>query len=440
MAEAHLADQAGSTVADRTDRGPDATVASRKPPSVLLSHPTGNQNLRNALRSLAENGMLAEFWTTVAWDRESLWNKVLPAKLRAQLGRRAYDEAPKDRIRCVPWRETVRLGAKYLPFGDAFCAGERPFSVIGMYRHFDRCVAEGLGKINLDAVYAYEGGALQTFHEARRLDVTAIYELPSGYWYWERDLLSNEAERNPEFASLHPKLTDSPGHMQWKDEELRLADSVFVASQHVRRTLTGVVAAEKIKVVNYGAPPAQPPGRPRPDAKGPLKVLFVGALIQRKGIGYLLDAVDQLGADVELTLIGTRFAPNARVDAACQRWPWYESIAYDRVQGFMMQSDVLVLPSLSEAFGLVVTEALACGLPVIITPNVGAGDLIREGREGFVVPICSSEAIAERLGALHRDRELLAAMSQNARATAAARPWAAYREDWADAMRSVLWR
>jgi glycosyltransferase involved in cell wall biosynthesis len=141
---------------------------------------------------------------------------------------------------------------------------------------------------------------------------------------------------------------------------------------------------------------------------------------------------------VELTLIGTRFAPNARVDAACGRWRWYETLSHAEVLKVMMRADVLVLPSLSEAFGLVVTEALACGLPVIITPNVGAGDLIADSREGFIVPICSSEAIADRLSTLHRDRDLLAAMSQNARATAEEKSWTAYRENWANALREVL--
>jgi starch synthase len=409
-------------------------------PAVLLSHPTGNQNLRNALESLNEHGMLKEFWTTVAWDRKSPWNRVLPMGLRAQLARRAYDGPPKDRVRCIPSREMVRLGAKQLGLDNLLCSGERPFSVIGMYRQFDRRVARRLREITVDAVYAYEGGALKTFREAKRLGIAAMYELPSGYWYWERDLLSAEAERNPEFAALHPKLADSAGHMQWKDEELRLADTVFVASQHVRRTLAGVVADEKIRVVNYGAPPVRPAKEISRDKNTPLKVLFVGALIQRKGVGYLLDAVEKLGRKVELTLIGTRFAPNARVDAACRRWRWFETIPYEQVLEAMTRSDVLVLPSLSEAFGLVVTEALSCGLPVIITPNVGAGDLISDGREGFVVPICSSEAIAERLNQMDVDRDLLTAMSRNARKTAAEKSWAVYRENWAAALKGALWQ
>lgn len=409
-------------------------------PAVLLSHPTGNQNLRNALESLNEHGMLREFWTTVAWDPKSPWNRVLPAGLRAQMARRAYDGVPKDKVRCAPSREMVRLGAKHLGLENLLCSGERPFSVIGMYRNFDSRVAKRLPEISVDAVYAYEGGALKTFHEAKQLGIASIYELPSGYWYWERDLQSAEAERNPEFAGLHPKLADSAGHMQWKDEELRLADKVFVASQHVRRTLAGVVADEKIRVVNYGAPPVRPVKDIPRETDAPLKVVFVGALIQRKGIGYLLDAIEKLGRQVELTLIGTRFAPNARVDAACQRWRWFETIPYEQVLEVMTRSDVLALPSLSEAFGLVVTEALSCGLPVIITPNVGAGDLISDGREGFVVPICSSEAIAERLNQMNVDRDLLQSMSRNARETAAEKSWAVYRENWAANLKGALWQ
>jgi starch synthase len=280
---------------------------------------------------------------------------------------------------------------------------------------------------------------LQTFRQAKRQGITALYELPSGHWYWERELLREEAERNPEFASVLPKLSDSSRHMCEKNEEIALADFVVVPSQHVRTTLAGVVPEHKIKVVSYGAPVV----RTRPDIRtephGPLRILFAGALHQRKGIGYLLKAVDMLGSDVDLTLIGQRFAPNTTVDAACKRWQWYETIHHGKVLDIMMQSDVLVLPSISEGFGLVVTEALACGLPVIVTPNVGASDLICDQQEGFVVPVSSAEAIADRLDALNRDRELLAHMSHNAQLTAARQSWEVYREAWAETVRAALW-
>ena len=409
-------------------------------PAVLMSHPTGNQNVRNALRCLVEHDMLAEFWTTIAWNPRSKWNRLLSTGLREQLARRAFADAPKERVKCVPWKEIFRLGLRSSPLNSLLCSGERPFSVIGMYRSFDGSVARRLRGIDVNAVYAYEGGALKTFRQAKQRGITTLYDLPSAYWYWERDLLREEATRNPEMASVLPKLADSDAHMREKDEELALADCIIVASQHVRRTLAGVVPEEKILVVPYGAPPVR--SRPESPTKSrrPLRVLFAGVLHQRKGIGYLLKAVAMLGSDVELTLIGQRFAPNPIVDAACKRWHWLESIPHSQVLDAMMQADVLVLPSISEAFGLVVTEALACGLPVIVTPNVGASDLIRDGQEGFIVPACSAEAIAERLEALHRDRELLTYMSHNAQTAAVTWPWEIYRESLAETVRVASWQ
>jgi glycosyltransferase involved in cell wall biosynthesis len=382
--------------------------------------------------------MLAEFWTTIAWDVQSRWNRLLPAGMRMLLERRTYAGIPRERIKRVPLREMVRLGAQPRFMSGLLTSGERPFSIIGVYRHLDGKVAGRVRGLSPDVVYAYEGGARETFREAKRLGIKTIYELPSSHWYWEHRFLSEEAERNPAFAGLLPKLQDSPSHMQWKDEELSLADFVFVASRHVRDTLYGVVPEEKIRMVSYGAPPVRP-RKPTPrEANRPLQVLFVGALIQRKGISYLLDAVDRLGAEVELTIVGKRFQPNQKVDEVLSRVRWFETLSHGQVLDLMMESDVLVLPSLCEAFGLVVTEALACGLPVVVTPNVGAADLVGDGREGFIVPVCSSQAIAERLHTLHRDRELLAAMSGDAQATAAEKSWESYRSNFAETVGTVV--
>ncbi len=407
---------------------------------VLLSHPTGNQNVRNALRSFAEHEMLAEFWTTIAWSPDSSWDRMLPSGLRGQLAKRAFPEAPRECVKCVPSREIVRLSARSSFLKGFLCSGEQPFSFIGVYRHFDGKVAQRVRAAQLDAVYAYEGGALQTFRAARRLGIATVYEQPSSYWYWARRLLSEEAERNPQFAGLLPNLTDTSRHLQWKDEELALADYVIVPSGHVRRTLAGAVPDERIRVVQYGAPAVQRRKRVSPNPGRPLKVLFVGLLAQHKGISYLLDAVDLLGPQVELTLVGARFRPNSRVDEACSRWRRFEGLPHSSVLELMQEADVLVLPSLTEGCALVVLEALACGLPVIVTPNTGTIEFVRDGCEGFVVPICRSDAIADRLHTLHRDRELLAAMSRNAQATAAEKSWESYRANLAETVRVALWR
>jgi alpha-maltose-1-phosphate synthase len=76
-------------------------------------------------------------------------------------------------------------------------------------------------------------------------------------------------------------------------------------------------------------------------------------------------------------------------------------------------------------------------LPVIVTPNTGASEIVENGREAFVVPICRSDAIVECLSKLDRDRNLLAAMARQAQVTAARNSWDSYRVRWAEAVRGV---
>jgi glycosyltransferase involved in cell wall biosynthesis len=93
----------------------------------------------------------------------------------------------------------------------------------------------------------------------------------------------------------------------------------------------------------------------------------------------------------------------------------------------MLKHDVLVLPSISEGFGLVILEALSCGLPVVTTRNSGGPEVVRDGREGYFVPIRSAEAIAEKLELLARDPALLESMSEAALRRAREFTWANYR-------------
>jgi glycosyltransferase involved in cell wall biosynthesis len=383
--------------------------------------------------------MLEEFWTTLAWNPKSAWNKVLPRNLQVQLARRSISEAPAAQVRSVPWREVVRLGARGTPVAQLLCTGERPFSTQGMSRNFDSHVARRLRQRRPDIVYAYEGSALQTFREAKRQGITTVDEQSSSYTGFTCKLFAVEAERNPQFANLLPPLEDSMLYLERQEQELQLADYVFVPSSFVLRTLEGLVANDKVRVISYGAPPVSPRTRWNLQRSAPLRVLFVGNLGQHKGIGYLLEALDLLGDTAELTLVGRRLRANAIVDQACSRWRWHESLPHSRVLEVMQQSDVLVLPSLSDSFGLVVAEALACGLPVIVTPNTGASEIVRDGREGFVVPICSADAIAERLEMLCRDREMLAELSRRAQVTAAENSWETYRASWARTIRSLAW-
>ncbi|WP_420238873.1 glycosyltransferase family 4 protein [Telmatobacter bradus] len=409
-------------------------------PAVLFAHPTGNQNSRNALRSLNERNMLAAFWTTICWKTNTPLNNVLSQNLRRRLNRRSYSEVPESLIHNTPWREMQRL--LYLSMGIRTPVGtdEKPYSVVGVYRDFDAHVARWLSRHAVDAVYAYEGGALNTFRVAKEKGIPTFYELPSSHWYWNLRLLQGEISRSPEYANLLKILRDSESHLKWKDQELELADHIIVPSSHVRTTLSGVVPEEKIHVVNYGAPVVSVGAAKKNSPGEAIRVLYVGALHQRKGIGYLLQALEQCKVEVDVTLVGMKDAPNAHVDSACKRYRWFESVPHAKVLELMAEADVLIHPSLSEGCALVVLEALANGLPVIVTPNSGTLDFVRDGQEGFVIPICDAQAIADCILQLDTDRELLSRMSLQAQRTATENSWGNYREKWADVIKASLCR
>ena len=106
----------------------------------------------------------------------------------------------------------------------------------------------------------------------------------------------------------------------------------------------------------------------------------------------------------------------------------YADLPGVRMMGFLgtpaaayQQADIFVFPSIEEGSALVTYEAMACGLPVVTTPN--AGSLVRDGVEGFIVPIRDPDALAERVERLRADARLRQEMGRAARMRAEEFTW-----------------
>ena len=177
----------------------------------------------------------------------------------------------------------------------------------------------------------------------------------------------------------------------------------------------------------------------RPSASAASSVsFFVGALSQAKGLGYLLEAVARLGQEIEFTLIGRRISAAIPAPSVLDKYRWIPSLPHDELLQEMSRHDVLVLPSLHEGFGLVMTEAMAQGLVVITTPHTAGPDLITDGVDGFLVPIRSVEAIEETVALLLRDRDRLKSMQKAARRKALGCTWENYRQRLVRLAREVV--
>ena len=395
---------------------------------IILSHPTGNENVRQAAVAFAEANLLEQFFITINWNPGSAFDRILPPRLRESFRRRSFPELVRHRTRSQPTREAMRLffGAMHLPLWSEHERGY--LSIEAISAALDRAVAAEVGKNGrCKLVYAYEDCAMATFAAAERRRIPRVYDLPIGYWRVGQRIFAEESEREPEWTPTLTGARDSNEKLARKEEEVRLATRVVVASTFTKSTFAQAPHQRPITVIPCGAPPAATNEIAKGAAK--LKILFAGSLGQRKGLSYALRAVELIGKkNCELTLLGRKAADGCRpLDQAIRDHRWVPSLSHERVLVEMRQHDVLVFPSLFEGFGLAITEAMSQGTPVITTAHTAGPDIIDDGVDGFIVPIRSAEAIAEKLGLLARDRERLRAMKISARKKAQMRPWENYR-------------
>jgi glycosyltransferase involved in cell wall biosynthesis len=164
-----------------------------------------------------------------------------------------------------------------------------------------------------------------------------------------------------------------------------------------------------------------------PRAGGPFRAFFAGQMSVRKGVHHLLEAWRSAGLrDAELVFAGAprdRYIAGlvARADPTIR---YLGFVPHARLHEAYRRADVFVFPSLAEGGVYVIYEALAAGLPCIVSAN--AGSAVRDGVEGFVVPVGDIEALASRLRQLAGDEALRRRMALAARARAEQFAWPAF--------------
>jgi glycosyltransferase involved in cell wall biosynthesis len=234
-------------------------------------------------------------------------------------------------------------------------------------------------------------------------------------------------------------------YMAWEKqlEELKLCEYLLAPSRFVRDSFTEKgFEVSRVTVLPYGVDLQrfQPAEDMKKGGKA-FRVICVGGISVHKGHIYLLEAWKKLGLrNAELLLVGPIAARMRnilnRYGGLFRHVPF---VPNDEIRREYTRSSVFVLPSLEDGFGLVCAEAMACGVPAIVTVNAGAADIVTHGEDGFVVPIRSPDAIAEHIETLYRDRTLRQEMSDAALAKARNElGWDRYAGRLCDFYRSVL--
>jgi len=370
------------------------------------------------------------------WERAVASTPGVGATYRRTLGRRAPPSG-------LPLERVVEAGVAQ-DFGAAI-AGRMPVARSLQHRTAqrlrfaaERAVAMKAGELagEADVVVASYGTGRFAFEAIRRRGGRAVLSYPIAHNRYQQRFYAEEAELAPAFAAALPRLQELPAeYAERLEAECELADGILVGSAFVRQSFLELgYDPRKIAITPYGVDTARFMPRSAPRQDGTFRVLFVGQIGQRKGMSYLLRGYELFRRpDCELHVVGS-YVPGHEVYRRYQHlYRHTPNVLHEDLPALFHEADVFLFPSLIEGMPLVVLEAMACGVPVITTTH-GPGEVVRDGVDGFFVPIRDPEAIARRLEQLYRDPELRQAMGANARAQAMRHTWEAYAAKAAEAV------
>ncbi len=405
---------------------------------ILISHPTSNQNNRAVIKGLHDSNLMQAFYTTVAAFPGNIFDKLSTFGPFNDLKRRGFDSSIQPYTKTAPFMEIARILSGRFGLASVLEKGTGLFSVDMVYQNLDKKVAANLEKEfkdGLDAVYGYEDGAYHSFKAAKAYNISCLYDLPIGYWRAAQRLMAAEIEKWPAWADTLTGFSDSETKLNRKDAELEMADHIFVASTFTAKTLKDYPKKlAPIQVIPYGFPEPYLNRTYQKDKKT-LKLLFVGGLSQRKGIANMFEAVSNLEPHVSLTVVGGKTADDCQpLNEALKKHTWIPSLPHHKILEIMREHDVLLFPSLFEGFGLVITEAMSQGTPVITTNRTAGPDLIEHGHDGWLVEPGSTESLQACIENLLLHPERVENAGKAALERAKKRPWDAYGLELAEAI------
>ncbi|MCZ3366924.1 MULTISPECIES: glycosyltransferase family 4 protein [Methanobacterium] len=207
---------------------------------------------------------------------------------------------------------------------------------------------------------------------------------------------------------------------------LKRSDYVFVVSDSLKENVLklGIEGLEDKLSITYNSVDVE---RFRPDQMGTFKeemhinpqkpvVLFVGNLVWQKGVEYLIRAKEFLNVDAEIVIVGD--GPLLEELKGIVEFEKIEGITFtgarNDIEDIMPSADVVVVPSVSESFGIVILEAMASGKPVVATKVGGIPEVVNK-KIGILINPEDPVGLAEAINKILQDKELKENMGKNAR-------------------------
>jgi glycosyltransferase involved in cell wall biosynthesis len=312
---------------------------------------------------------------------------------------------PPEFVRSIPITEIMTRGWAKLPrsMRDAY----NPQFLI--HDFFDRLAARKLSYSDL--VVTWSSFGLRTMRKAKSLGAITVVERGSSHIVYQNDMMREEyAKCGVEYRQTHPAIIDK------ELQEYEEADYIAIPSLFVKRTfLEHGIPEKKLLHVPYGVHIND--FTPEPKGDDVFRVIFAGALSIRKGVHYLVQAFAELSLpNSQLLLIG---GLTEEIKPLLKKYQGiYQGIGQvpqKELYRYYSMGSVFVIMSLEEGLAMVQPQAMCAGLPIICTTNTGGEDLVRDGTDGFIIPLRDTEALKEKLLYLYQNPDICRAMGESAR-------------------------
>lgn len=308
-----------------------------------------------------------------------------------------------------------------------------PYKAIGHHHAFalhDRIVARRLEDMvhPVDIVHAWPMGALETLRAAKRLGVPTVLERPNAHTRFAYEVVQQECERLGIVLPRDHEHAYNEAVLRKEEQEYELADRLLCPSEFTRKTfLDRGFPSENLARHVYGYDETRyfpdPLRKPPPPQCG-LTVLYAGVAAVRKGLHFALQAwLDSSASERGTFLIAGGFLPAYAAKLAdALSHPSVRVLGHrDDVPDLMRRSDVFVLPSIEEGFGLVCVEALASGAVPLVSD--ACTEVCVHNENALVHRAGDVDALKEQFTMLHEDRDLLAGLRAGALRTAPDYTW-----------------
>lgn len=284
-----------------------------------------------------------------------------------------------------------------------------------------------------DISQIFAGYALSTFKEQEKYGSVRVLDRGSSHAEFQYDIMKEEhklqglAFRNIDKHQINEQL-----------KEYKFADHIIVPSKFVHDSFTerGDLDKDKLILIPYGVDLDRFRGKRKESRK--FRLLFVGNNAIRKGVHYILQAFSELNLpNSEVVFVGRI---KSDVERFLKKYPgnyrFLGHVSENEIRKLFLTSSAYILPSLEEGSALSTYEAMAAGLPQIVSTNTGS--MARDGKEGFVVPIRDVKALKEKIRYLYENPDERKRMGRSAKRYVRNFTWDEYGKNIIKAYKRML--